>query len=196
MAAPSLRLFFALWPDVAVRAALDSLARDVAIETGGRAVVADNLHLTLAFLGERPAAMVPQLCESVSAISVSPFLMRLDDIGCWRKAGIAWLAAGEPPAQMLALQECVVRALATVQIVIDARPFAGHVTLARRIKSGVARQLAPPIEWRADSFALVASTLDPKGARYRVLATWPSETSVDGAAARLAGALRDRGGGL
>jgi 2'-5' RNA ligase len=192
VAAPSLRLFFALWPDVPMRAALGALARDVAIETGGRAVTADNLHLTLAFLGERPAAMVPHLRESVSAISVSPFLMRLDDIGCWRKAGIAWLAASEPPAHMLALQECVVRALTTVQIVIDARPFVGHVTLARRIQSGVARQLAPPIEWSVDSFALVASTLDPKGARYRVLATWPSES----AAAHLAGALRDGGGGL
>ena len=191
-----MRLFIALWPDVAVRAALDSLARDVAIETGGRAVTADNLHLTLAFLGDRPAAMVPQLCESVSAIRVSPFLMCLDDIGCWRKAGTAWLAASEPSAQLLALHECVVRALATVQIVIDARPFAGHVTLARRIKSRVAHQLAPPIAWSADSFALVASTPDPQGARYRVLATWPSETAVDGAAARVAVASRDRGGGL
>lgn len=173
MPVPSLRLFFAIWPDVATRAALDSLAREIASETRGRAVAARNLHLTLVFLGERPVAMVPQLCASVSAIEVLPIRLCLDDVGCWRKTGIAWLAASEPAPQLLELRGHVVQALATLRIVIDERRFVPHVTLARRIESVVARQLAPPIEWRAISFALVASTLDPRGVHYEVLHSWP-----------------------
>jgi 2'-5' RNA ligase len=100
-----LRLFFALWPDAATRRMLDSLAREVAVETGGRAVAADNLHLTLAFLGERPAAIVPELFASAEAIEGLPFRLSLDDVGCWRKTGIAWLAASKHAAQLQELRQ-------------------------------------------------------------------------------------------
>jgi RNA 2',3'-cyclic 3'-phosphodiesterase len=171
----SLRLFFALWPDETTRAALAALARDVAAETRGRAVTADNLHLTLAFLGERPAAMLPDLCASVSAIEVVPFRLLLDDIGCWRKTGIAWASATGSVPPLLALREHVVQALAAIRIVIDERRFMPHLTLARRADSLVARRLVPPIDWEVESFSLVASTLDPRGVRYEVLRTWPEK---------------------
>jgi RNA 2',3'-cyclic 3'-phosphodiesterase len=170
--APSIRLFFALWPDVDTRAALDTLARSVASETGGRKVATGNLHLTLAFLGERPAAMVADLGAIASQIGVSPFSLSFDEVGCWRKTGIAWLAMSTNVSPLLELRERVVRALATLQVVIEERRFVPHVTLARRIESVVARQLAPPIEWRPDSFALVASTLKPEGVHYDVLQTF------------------------
>ncbi len=171
---PSLRLFFALWPDAATRVALDALARDVAAETRGRAVAADNLHLTLAFLGERPAALVPELCTSMSAVGVVPFRLLLDDVGCWRKTGIAWAGTSGNVPPLFALRDRVVQALAAVRIVIDERRFMPHVTLARRAAAVIAKRLAPPIEWQVESFSLVASTLDPKGVLYAVLQTWPN----------------------
>jgi RNA 2',3'-cyclic 3'-phosphodiesterase len=185
----SLRLFFALWPDVVTRSALESLARVTVAVTGGRAVAADNLHLTLAFLGERPAAMVPDLCALASKIEVTPLTLLLDNVGCWRKTGIAWLSTGNRAPGLLVLRERMVAALATLRIVIDERRFMPHVTLARRVESTLTRHLAPPIEWNVDSFALVASTLDPGGVRYEVLRTWR-------ATAPCSGALRDREGGL
>ena len=117
--------------------------------------------------------MVPDLCASVSAIDVSPFRLSLDDIGCWRKTGIAWLTASESVPPLLALRERVVQALATLEIVIDERRFVPHVTLARRIESVIARRLTRPIDWPVGSFALVASRLAPRGVRYEVLQTWP-----------------------
>ena len=173
MSATSLRLFFALWPDAAVRAAIAALARDVAGETRGRPVVADNLHLTLAFLGERPAAMVPDLCACVSTIDTSSFELSLDEVGCWRKTGIAWLTAKRIAPPLLVMQEHIVEALRGLHILIDERRFMPHVTLARRIEVIVSRQIAPSIDWRIGSFALVASTLDPAGVRYAVVKTWP-----------------------
>lgn len=173
VSAPSLRLFFALWPDDAVRAAIASLARQVAGETRGRAVAAGNLHLTLAFLGERPAAIVPDLCACVSTIGAAPFHLSLDDIGCWRKTGIAWLTANRIAPALRVMRGHIVDALRGLHIVIDERKFMPHVTLARRIEAVVARRVLPPLDWHVGSFALVASVLDPAGVRYDVLKTWP-----------------------
>ena len=45
MPVPTLRLFFALWPDAATRTIIGELARQVAAESHGRAVASDNIHV-------------------------------------------------------------------------------------------------------------------------------------------------------
>ena len=62
------RLFLALWPDPATAAALAVLARDVAEHAHGKATPPENIHLTLAFLGNQPSAIVPDLIKSMRAI--------------------------------------------------------------------------------------------------------------------------------
>jgi len=168
-----LRLFFALWPDPATRAAIAALARDVGRETGGRAVAPDNVHLTLAFLGEQPAEIVPKLCASAAAVEFSAFRLVSDEVDCWRKTGIAWLGASEMPAELVALQGSLARTLAAMGIALEARAFAPHLTLARRIATPVRRRLPERVVWNVTSFALVASELDRSGSRYRVVDAWP-----------------------
>ncbi|MDH5265059.1 MAG: RNA 2',3'-cyclic phosphodiesterase, partial [Betaproteobacteria bacterium] len=63
------RLFFALWPDAAARAALADLARATANRYGGRAVPAANLHLTLVFLGEVDPARIAALRRAVDGLA-------------------------------------------------------------------------------------------------------------------------------
>jgi 2'-5' RNA ligase len=169
----TLRLFFALWPDPATRAAIAALARDVGKEVGGRAVSADNVHLTLAFLGEQQADILPRLCASAAAVELSAFRLTLDEVGSWRNTGIAWLGASETPDALASLHSGITRALTTLGIALDARPFAPHLTLARRITAAVRRRLPQPVVWEVGSFALVSSELDRSGARYRALETWP-----------------------
>jgi 2'-5' RNA ligase len=169
-----LRLFFALWPEPATRAAIAPLARDVGRETGGCAIAADNVHMTLAFLGEQPAEIVPKLCAMAAAVELSAFRLAFDEVDCWRKTGIAWLGASETPPTLAALHGGLARALASLGIALEARPFAPHLTLARRIATTVQRRLPQPVVWNVTSFVLVASEFDRSGARYRVLETWPS----------------------
>jgi len=172
MVEPELRLFFALWPDPATQSAIAALATEVAEEANGRAVAADNIHLTLAFVGAQPAARVRELCALATAIEIAPFRLALDEIGCFRKTGIAWLGASAVPPELVALHAWLGRALGRAGIALDARPFAPHLTLARRITRAVQRRLAKPIDWGVGSFALVSSETLSAGARYRLLDTW------------------------
>jgi len=172
MAETTLRLFFALWPDPATRAAIADLAGQVAAESRGRAVASDNVHLTLAFLGAQRASSVPELRALASAIQAAAFQLSLDEIGCFRKAGIAWLGATSVPSEVIALQANLAQSLAGIGIVLEARPFSPHLTLARRVAVALRRRLARPILWSVSSFALVASDLDRERARYKLLDEW------------------------
>ena len=167
------RLFLALWPDPATAAALAVLARDVAEHAHGKATPPENIHLTLAFLGNQPSAIVPDLIKSMRAIDISRFSLRLDQVGCWRRSAIAWLGASEAPNELVSLHAELARIADSMGIVLDDRPFAPHLTLARRIMTSVRRSVDPPIAWPVDAVTLVVS--EPGSGRpvYRVLETHP-----------------------
>jgi RNA 2',3'-cyclic 3'-phosphodiesterase len=175
MSDATLRLFFALWPDDATRSALSACASKVVAQTGGREVAAGNLHLTLVFLGERPATLVPRLCQVAKLVPLSPMRLVLDEVGCWRKSNIAWLGPHAPDPSVLTLQSRLLDALTTIAIRLPESRFMPHVTLARKVVTRIALMLAQPVLWESASFALVSSELAPGGVRYRVIETWRSE---------------------
>ena len=167
------RIFFALWPDAPTANALAALARDVAIESGGRAIGVGNAHLTLAFLGNQPAGIVRELSASARGIAVPAFDLVVDRVESWHKNEIAWAGMQSVPPPLIALHGAIAGLLRTVDIEPEDRPFSAHVTLARRIDRSVRRPVSPPLLWHATAFALVASEPSPAGARYRVLSSWP-----------------------
>ncbi|HSH30231.1 MAG TPA: RNA 2',3'-cyclic phosphodiesterase [Thiohalobacter sp.] len=164
------RLFFALWPDGGVRERLDAAAAAVARDSGRR-VPRGNLHLTLVFLGQTPAGRRDCMVQAAAAIRCPAFELRLDRCGHFRRTRIAWLGPAAPPPALVELHRQLNTALADCGGTPETRPFAPHVTLAR--KAGRCRTPAgfTPIDWAVRSFALVKSPGDGSG--YRVLATWP-----------------------
>jgi 2'-5' RNA ligase len=172
MGAASTRLFFALWPDPDLRMALAELAREVAREARGRATVQANLHLTLAFLGDQPAQQVQPLQALASALGGRRFELALDEIGCFVRAGIAWLGASTPQPELGALQGRLALALRAAGFSIDERPYAPHLTLARHARAPVRRTLARPIRWSVNSFVLAASDLGRSRPVYSLLGEW------------------------
>ena len=64
----AIRVFYAIVPPPPVREALGVLARTVGARVHGRVVRADNVHLTVAFVGAWPAARLATLRSAADAV--------------------------------------------------------------------------------------------------------------------------------
>lgn len=165
------RLFFALWPDAEVRTALAALAH-VHARRNGRAVVADNLHVTLAFVGGVTAAQRQCLEAAAATVKAPAFLLNFDRLGFWARPRILWAGTSAPPTELMILVETLNAALMPCGYQPDPRPFQAHVTLARKAQRAPVVRAVTPIVWRADAFCLVASVTGEGGAEYHVMRRW------------------------
>jgi 2'-5' RNA ligase len=153
------RLFFALWPPDAARAALARHAVDVAERCGGRPVAAAKIHLTLAFLGELAPERAAAASAAADRVTGEAFVATFDRLGAFSRAGVAWVAPSRPPAQLEALAAALAARLRESGFALEERAFAAHVTLARRIRRKPEGALPEPLAWEANAFALVESDL-------------------------------------
>jgi len=155
-----------------------------------RLVAADDLHLTLFFLGavatERSAALEAALGAAVEGLEAPR--LELGRAGAFpdaRRPRILWLGLREPVAGALgALVDAVHRACVGQGFEADPRPFAAHVT-AGRVRAERGRQRAPAgvppgffeldpgLPWQPGSVALVESAPGGPGPAYRPIRTWP-----------------------
>lgn len=173
------RLFFAIWPDVAVRALLLQAQQRLHTVFGGRCMAADTLHLTLLFVGAWPRARLDEWLQIAKDIRFEPFTLNLDASQCWRHNHIASLIATSIPTALADLSGQLKARAEVLGVACERRPFVPHVTLLRNAEcAGLEPVVAPvvePIDWRAGEFALVESSLARTGARYQILARWSAE---------------------
>ncbi|OYV34588.1 MAG: 2'-5' RNA ligase [Thiomonas sp. 20-64-5] len=187
---PTLRLFFALWPDSAVRARLGRHQALWQWSPPARPTPVNKLHLTLLFMegvDVQRLAAVRQLGEEVSR-GWTDFDLLLDRAAVWRHGGIASLAPSQIPPGLRDLHTALSAQAAQRGLPFDSRPYAPHVTLGRR-----AEKLIPPdafllhkdaqdriewpcpprgtIHWPVRRFVLVRSVLGT--GRYDLLGSWP-----------------------
>jgi 2'-5' RNA ligase len=158
-----LRLFIALWPTPATRAAVVAAQDALRWPAGARRVAASDLHLTLVFIGAVPQGLLGQVTQAAGLASVR-LKLRLDRLEVW-KGATAVLRPSTVPDALADLQCRVVQALQSAGLPFDARPFAPHVTLARKA-GGITATAVPPVRWRSAGHVLALSA----GGRYRVIA--------------------------
>ncbi|MGE0482967.1 MAG: RNA 2',3'-cyclic phosphodiesterase [Gammaproteobacteria bacterium] len=169
------RLFYALWPDAATRAALATAASRVDVRTARR-VHADDLHLTLTFLGETTAADCADL-ELQPAPELPGFTLEFGFCGWWRASRVAWLAPLSTPAALLALQAWTAAAGLRAGFAPEARAFQPHITVARRVTRVPRASGGFELTWQVTDFALLESLAEKQQTRYRVRTTWPLQTA-------------------
>ncbi|MGO4379141.1 RNA 2',3'-cyclic phosphodiesterase [Pseudoduganella sp. RAF53_2] len=158
----SLKLFFALWPDTATRAALARLQAPVA----GRHTPQAKLHLTMAFLGQQSADALPALFDILETVAVPPMRLVVDCYGYFTKPRIAWAGMNEPPAALLEMQaELMARLEASGFSAATHGAFKPHVTLAREAREAPPGQPPSPVTWDVRELALVES--DTATGQYR-----------------------------
>lgn len=172
-AEPAARVFFALVPPPEVQQALGELARETAWRAHGRPVPAENMHVTLAFIGAWPVARLPTLFDAAADVHGEPTNVVLDTLGAFGRAGIAWIGPSLVPDALTRLAASLADGLSAAGVALDAQPYRPHVTLARHCRGPYPESAAGPFGFDADRFALMQSQTHAEGARYRSLATWP-----------------------
>jgi RNA 2',3'-cyclic 3'-phosphodiesterase len=166
------RLFVALSLPGDVRAALAVPGDDV-----WRPVPPESLHLTLAFLGARPAADVAAITRVLEAEAATP-APRLALAGALllppRRPRVLSVALDDLDRTLVPLQARLSDGLAEAGVYTpEKRPYRPHVTVARirpRARATPAAEGPERVEFAACELKLYRSLLHPKGARYAPVA--------------------------
>lgn len=153
--AASARLFLALWPDDDVRARLREHRDAWGWPTGARPVDEASLHLTLHFIGPFARARIDALGAALATVPAGRLVLRGAADALW-PGGIAVLRLADDPA-LATLHRRLGDVLAGFDVALDARPFAPHVTLARKARGAARPEQPAEFEWSADAFSLVES---------------------------------------
>jgi len=173
------RLFFALWPDDAIRRCIADAAATLKADhaPAGRWIGAHRYHMTLQFLGDfaqLPASLVDHACAAAAAVHTPAFALTLDRAGSFRNRAIPWwLGCQSAPAGLQQLWDELGRALAKRGVRVPSGALTPHVTILRNADRALPPSTAiAPIEWPVASFALIHSELGARNA-YTVLQEWP-----------------------
>jgi 2'-5' RNA ligase len=177
------RAFIAIQPPAALRAALyDATSPLRSLELPVRWVLADAMHLTLAFLGSIDEARVGPVVDAMGdAAAAHPALdLTLHGLGAFPRRGdarVVWIGVDAPPS-LAALHEDLSVRLEKAGFAREARAFAPHLTLGRS-RRDAQRVVLPDssFEFRAtfavEELVLMRSHTDPAGARYEQIAATP-----------------------
>lgn len=162
-----MRLFVAVRLSDGVKDAL-SAAQDELYSRGvrGRFTSAENLHLTLAFIGEYPEPEA--VLEALSAVSFAPFELALEGMGCF---GDLWWAGLADSAPLLSLSQKIRHALAKNGIPFDRKRFSPHITLIRNAAGKPPGNPVRPASMTVGAVSLMRSDRGKKDMIYTELGT-------------------------
>lgn len=133
-----LRVFIAVEIPSSIRQAIDSETESLRAALGRdlvRWVPAENMHLTLKFIGDVSPANVDMLAKMLTAETetCAPFSLTVGGLGSFptpRRARVIWIGI-QAPAALTSLQHGLESAAARLGYEEEARPFSPHLTLGR-----------------------------------------------------------------
>ena len=147
-------------------------------------VEAENLHVTLLFLGEVDERDVPKVCAAVSQCCKqhAGFTLSVESVRCFgspRRPRTIWAGVGDGAAELTALHDDLEPPLLELGCYRrEARPFTPHITLGRVKSERGGDQLAAGLlkyaDWHAGDVEVrevlvMSSELTSKGPIYCVL---------------------------
>jgi 2'-5' RNA ligase len=180
-----IRTFIGIDVGKAIRGRLTALQETLArAGTDVKWVEADNLHVTLLFLGEVDERAVADVCRAVADCTQShaPFTMSVEKAGCFptpRRPRVIWVGVGDGVQQICALHDALEPPLLELGCYRrEERKYTPHITLGRvrtdRSGDTLATALARQAAWKGGEIdvrevLVLSSDLTPKGPIYAVL---------------------------
>jgi 2'-5' RNA ligase len=188
MNAPStMRLFVALHLPEPVQADLARAAAPLRVSLPTvRWVRADLLHLTLVFLGERPAVQVEAIAGVLDTVGQeqAPFSLHVGGNGCFPSVDrprVLWTGLSGDVQSLIALRRAIANALAAAKVIEVDERFSPHLTIGRlrdgtssagRADAGRRWMNLPPLPAAfipVEEIHLMHSVLTPGGPHYTTL---------------------------
>lgn len=165
-----MRLFFALWPPPKTAHALAQWTHQVMQQTGGAAMRTENIHLTLAFLGEADPGKAHNAAQRVQG---RRHALPIDHSHYWSHNKIVWVGPRTLPPALAAMVSQLHAALKDHGFALEERPFAAHISLVRKAKPPQALPPLPNVDWPVGEFLLMRSRTSPKGSTYEPVERFP-----------------------
>lgn len=180
-----MRLFAALALPAAVVESFSRLLQELrAIEPKAKWLRAENLHVTLKFIGEMPPEILGEIRGALAGVRAEQVLaLRFRGMGFFpneKRPRVIWAGIGAT-AELPALAQRIESALEPLGIAREKRAFAPHLTLARlgsgrlspALREAIAKNNAREFgALRAAEFHLIESKLKPAGAEYTTVETF------------------------
>lgn len=126
----------------------------------------ENLHLTLAFIGEYPDLEPVQ--DALSSVSFRAFGLSLEGMG---RFGDLWWAGTQESAALTAVVRRIRRALAEKNIPFDRKRFSPHITLIRKAAGEMPGTAPEPASMQVHTISLMRSDRGRNGMIYTELGT-------------------------
>ena len=164
-----MRLFIAIQLDKNLKDALRGVQNELRRRgVEGNYTRPENLHLTLAFIGDYPDP--DAVLDVMESVCFEPFLLRLSGLGAF---GELWWAGLEADEELDMLARRLRRALSEKGIPFDRKAFRPHITLIRRPEYKKDPQLGSltiaEAGMKAEHMSLMLSTRGKSGMIYTEL---------------------------
>lgn len=124
----------------------------------------ENMHLTLAFIGEYRDAN--RVLDALSTISFTPFDITLEGIGCF---GDLWWVGLKESFPLMSVVRRIRRALAESEIPFDRKRFSPHITLIRKASGKMPGIQVRPTSMTVSTISLMRSDRGRNGMIYTEL---------------------------
>ncbi len=180
-----MRVFVAIDLPEFIRGELTSLQSALTV---GRPVPAQNLHLTLSFLGEQTDQDCEEAHEALSAIRAASFGLHLQGVGSFGKRSPKLIYADvERSEALFELERQINRGLRSAGLKFEKRRFRPHVTIARLPGNLSVRELSEIQDFltyhaafrgayfQVTGFHFYRSFLTREAARYELLSEYQLE---------------------
>ena len=128
-----MRLFISINFNDNTRAQLLALRDELrSRSTSGRFTTPENLHLTLAFIGEVSPKKVEKIEAILETVTFEPFEAVVNKLGSFSR-GTLWYAGLREDKPLMMLRREITYKLALCGFEMDGRKYSPHITLGREI---------------------------------------------------------------
>ena len=148
-----MRLFIAVNFNNETRSRLLALRDELSDKSErGRFSLPENLHLTLAFIGEVSPKRIDTIETVMETVKFAPFAAVVERLGTFSRGTLWWAGLRENEA-LMELQREVEHKLALSDFVLDGRKYSPHITLGREI-------VTKSKPWAIEPFGETISSID------------------------------------